>query len=218
MVGYLSARARAVAAAAVLAAVLVGTGSTAASAAGCDATATPAGLAGAVAGASAGETICLASGNYGTWQGTGKAITLKAASGATPNMNVNLGPGDSGFTLDGLSGMGGTVNAGAHDFTIRNSSFTSTIDIEATNAGIVLDHNSHNWNAVYDGGSNAKIFVWNNSGAFSGVTVENSTIANRTLDGIPLGGGAAIDVLHNEFANLCDTGTNHTDNIQFEAG
>jgi Concanavalin A-like lectin/glucanases superfamily/Right handed beta helix region len=217
MVGHSSARARALAGAALLAAVLVGTGSTAASAAGCDATATPPSLSGAVAGASAGQTICLAAGNYGTWQGTGKAITLKATPG-TATMKVNLGPGDTGFTLDGLSGMGGTVNGGAHDFTVRNSSFTSPIDIDATNAGIVLDHNSHNWNAVYDGSANAKIFVWNDSGSFSGVTVENSTISNGNLDGIHLGGGAGIDVLHNEFANLCDTGTNHTDNIQFEGG
>jgi hypothetical protein len=49
-------------------------------------------------------------------------------------MQVNFGPGVRGFTLDGISEMGGIVTPGARDFTIRNSTFTSTIDIEATDA------------------------------------------------------------------------------------
>ena len=36
-----------------------------------------------VSAASGGQTICLASGNYGTWSGTNKAITIAAASGAS---------------------------------------------------------------------------------------------------------------------------------------
>ncbi len=188
----------------------------ASAAAPCNLTATPSNFSGAVSSATAGQTICLGTGDYGTWQGTNKAITIQAATGATPTMEVNFSSGDSGFTLDGMSGMGGAVAAGAHDFTIRNSTFTSTIDIAATNANILLDHNSHDWNAVYDGGSNAKIFVWNTTGAFTGVTVQNSTIRNGNLDGVHLNAG--MNILNSVFANLCDTGTNHTDNVQFEGG
>jgi Concanavalin A-like lectin/glucanases superfamily len=187
-----------------------------AGAATCNLNATPPTLASQVGAATAGQTICLATGDYGTWQGTNKAITLQAADGATPTMDVSFGAGDAGFTLDGMSGMGGSVTSGAHDFTIRNSTFTSSIDFETTNANILLDHNSHDWNAVYNGGTNAKIFVSNSDGAFSGVTVQNSTIRNGNLDGIHL--GASINAIGNVFANLCDTGTNHTDNIQFEGG
>jgi hypothetical protein len=185
--------------------------------AACDRTASPGTLASRVEPAKPGQTICLKTGDYGTWTGTAKRITLRRARASRPTMNVSFGPGDSGFTLNGMSGMGGTVRAGAHDFTIRNSTFTSPIDLEATDAGILLDHNRHDWNAEYTGFSNAKIFVWNPTEAFSGVTVRRSTIRNGNLDGIHLG-GAGINVVGNTFANLCDTETNHTDNIQYEGG
>jgi hypothetical protein len=186
-------------------------------AAACDRTIGPEGFASQTAAARPGQTICLKTGDYGTWNGTGKAITLRAAPGNKPTMKVDLGPGDSGFTLDGMSGMGGIVSAGAHDFTIRNSTFTDSIRIEATNANILLDRNRHDWPAAYSGDDNAKIFVSNPDGAFSGVTVRRSTIRNGNLDGIHLG-DAGINVLHTTFADLCDTGTNHTDNIQYEGG
>ncbi len=160
--------------------------------------------------------ICLASGDYGTWNGVHKAITIKAAAGATPNMRVNFSSSSDGFILDGMNGMGGrSVNA--KNFTIRNSVFTDTIEIEATEGNILLEHNRHDWHAVYREGSfNGKVRVQNNTGAFSGVTVQNSTFRNGDLDGIHLGAG--INILNNIFDNLCDVGTNHTDNIQFEGG
>ena len=202
----------------VVTAALVAARSPAAAAAVCTRAATPATLGSQVSAAAAGETICLASGDYGTWSGTNKAITLQADAGASPQMQVNFGNGDAGFTLDGMTGMGGQVTAGARDFTIRNSTFTDTINIEATNANILLERNSHDWEARYSGGSNAKIFVWNEGGDFSGVTVQYSSIRNGDLDGVHLGGGAGINVLGNLFASLCDRGTNHTDNLQFEGG
>ena len=125
----------------------------------CDRTSGPEEFASQIAAARPGQTICLRTGDYGTWNGTGKAITVRAAPGGKPTMKVSFGPGDSGFTLDGLRGMGGLVTAGARDFTIRNSTFTSPIRIEATNANIMLDRNRHDWNAIYDGYDNAKIFV-----------------------------------------------------------
>ncbi len=103
--------------------------------------------------------MCLATGNYGTWAGTNKAITVAAAAGASPQMRINFGSGDSGFTLDGMTGMGGDIN-GASNITIRNSTFTGSIDIGGANTNVVLDGNTHNWNAVYSGGLNAKICLW----------------------------------------------------------
>src|SRR4051812_47246261 len=68
--------------------------------AACDRSATPSTLASQISAASSGQTICLASGAYGTWSGTNKQVTLRAAEHARPAMRVDLGPGDSGFTLD----------------------------------------------------------------------------------------------------------------------
>ena len=114
--------------------------------AGCDRTATPSTFAAQVAAADAGDAICLQTGSYGTWTGTDKAITVKADSGARPSMKFSFGSGDRGFTLDGIVDAGGTVNAGAEDITVRDSTFTSqaTVDGTTPSAGIVFDGNSHN--------------------------------------------------------------------------
>jgi hypothetical protein len=182
----------------------------------CNLNATPSNFASQVSAASAGQVICLASGNYGTWSGVNKAITIKAAAGATPTIRVNFNSSVGGFILDGMNGMAGT-SVDAQNFTIRNSVFTDTIEIEVTDGNILLEHNTHDWHAVYGNGTyNAKLRVQNNTGAFSGVTVQNSTFRNGDLDGIHLGAG--INVLNNIFDNLCDVGTNHTDNIQFGGG
>jgi hypothetical protein len=182
----------------------------------CNLHATPSNFASQISAASAGQVICLASGDYGTWKGVDNAITIKAEASATPNMQVNFNSSVGGFVLDGMNGMGGTA-VNAKNFTIRNSVFTATIDIEATDGNILLEHNTHDWHAVYRKGSpNGKVRVENNTAAFSGVTIQNSTFRNGDLDGIHLGAG--INILDNIFDNLCDVGTNHTDNIQFEGG
>ena len=70
-------------------------------AAACDRMSGPEAFASQIAAARRGQTICLKTGDYGTWNGTGKAITVRAAHGSTPTMKVRFGPGDSGFTLEG---------------------------------------------------------------------------------------------------------------------
>ena len=161
--------------------------------------------------------ICLASGSYGTWQGTNKAITLKAATGASPQMKVSFGSGDAGFTLDGMTGMGGSVS-GASNVTITNSDFTSPIDFAGNNQNVVLDHNTLTWNASSGSQGSQKILA-ESSGSHSlsnpSVTISNNTIANGDLDGVRVATVTGLLVLNNTFENLCDKGTNHTDNIQF---
>ncbi|MGZ4674371.1 MAG: right-handed parallel beta-helix repeat-containing protein [Ilumatobacteraceae bacterium] len=186
----------------------------------CSLNATTSNFASQVLAASAGQTICLASGNYGTWNGTSKAITVTAASGASPQMQVNFGSSANGFTLNGMTGMGGSISAGATNVIIENSTFTSTIDIEGATHDVVLDHNTHNWMVgPSTGGPNAKLFV-DVSGTLAApaLTVENSDIENGDLDGVHVGSGSGLVVLNNTFKNLCDMGANHTDNIQFEGG
>src|SRR5437879_807238 len=69
---------------------------------GCDRAAKPSTLSLEVSDAGVGQTICLASGDYGTWPGTDKRVTVRAAPNSTPKMQVSFGPGASGFTLDGI--------------------------------------------------------------------------------------------------------------------
>ena len=185
----------------------------------CSVSASPSTFASVVAGASAGQTICLASGSYGTWSGTNKAVTITPAAGASATMQVNFASGDAGFTLDGLAGMGGTISAGAKNITIRNSTFASTLDIEGATVNVVIDANRFDWNAAYTGGANAKIFL-STTGTLSApaAVIADNSITNGELDGIHIGGGSGDVIRDNTFRNLCDVGNNHTDNLQFEGG
>lgn len=186
----------------------------------CDLNATPANFAAQLVAIAPGQTLCLASGDYGTWTGTGKTITVAAAPGASPQMRFSFGSGDTGFVLSGMTGMGGDIN-GSSNVTIRNSTFTSTLNIGGSGTdGIVLDGNTHNWNVgPSSGGPNAKIYLENSLTGTLGspsVTIKNSQISNGDLDGVHFGGGSGYLILNNEFSNLCDQGANHTDNMQFD--
>ena len=206
----------------VTAALLVAATLSPASAAGtCDRSATPSSFASELAAASAGQTVCLASGDYGTFAGTGKAVVIRAADGASPQMRIGLGSGDSGFALEGMSGMGGAIADGATNITVRNSAFTGPVNIGGSGTdGIVFDANTHNWNVgPSSGGANAKIYLENSlSGTLAApsVTVQNSEIENGDLDGIHFGGGSGYQIVGNRLENLCDQNANHTDHMQFD--
>ena len=93
--------------------------------------------------------IYLASGDYGTWNGTNKAITIAPQDGATVKMQINFNTGDSGFTIDGTNGTGkinmggGTIHNNANNITIKNSAFTSHLVINGlVNSNVLLDHNT----------------------------------------------------------------------------
>jgi hypothetical protein len=154
-----------------------------------------------VSGAAAGDVLCLTSGNYGTWSGTNKAITITAQTGASPQMQISFGSGDANFTLDGMTGMGGPISAGASNITIKNSTFSSQLDMEGSMTNIVIDHNTLTYPvgvATHGscGGANSKIFL-STSGSSPGAaaTISNNDIENGDLDGIHVGGGSGDMIL-----------------------
>ena len=117
--------------------------------------------------------------------------------------------------------MGGVIGNGATNVTIRNSAFTSPINIGRGQHGRDRARRQH---AQLDrrpssGGANAKIYLENSltgTLAAPSVTVQNSEIKNGDLDGIHFGGGSGYQIVGNRLANLCDMGANHTDNMQFD--
>src|SRR5262249_4962348 len=117
------------------------------------------------------------------------------------------------------TGMGGTINSGAANIAIQDSTFSSQLDIEGTTTNVLIDNNDFTYPVQSTaGGPNSKIFVdTSGSSPGSAVTIEHNDIENGDLDGIHWG-GSGILMLENRFANLCDRGVNHTDNIQDEGG
>lgn len=186
----------------------------------CTYTATPSTFAGAVLAAVNGQSICLASGDYGVWNGAEKHITVTAARGAAPEMKIDFGEAAAGIKLEHMSGMGGAIRSGAKDITISHSTFTGPLDVEGSIDHVVLDADHFDWKAVsVPHGPNAKIYV-DVQGTLSppALTVSDSTFRHGDLDGVHFGGGSGVLIRDNVFSDLCDRGVNHTDNIQFESG
>jgi hypothetical protein len=172
-----------------------------------------------VSAAAAGQTVCLTSGNYGTWNGTNKAITIAPAPGASPTMQINFGSGDSGFTMLEIGGLSGQISSGASNITIEFSAFTDTLVVDGlSNANVVL--NADTFKDISNPGCNgqpARIHVVNSSGP-TGFTVENSLFSGGDTDGIQT--GSPLTILNNVFTNLRSSPSdcNHTDSIQLYGG
>ena len=134
-------------------------------------------------------------------------------------MQVSFGSGDGGFTLSGMNGMGGEIDSGARNITIRNSAFTDAMVFNGvSNANLVLDGDTFlNINNPGCTGEPARIHLYNSSGQ-TGVTVENSLFSGGDTDGIQT--GAPLTILNNVFTNLRSSSSdcNHTDSIQLYGG
>jgi hypothetical protein len=192
--------------------------------------ATTSSFASQVSSAAAGQTICLASGSYGTFSGTNKAITIRAADGATPTMKISFGSGDQGFTIDGARatftqswGMkitGGDISSGAKNITIENTDVSGEIVIDGpTNANLLFDHNLHH--DLNGKNTTAAFHLPYGSSSPSGVTIQNSLFRDMSSDGIQT--GLALTIIGNEFSNVDPQAAGgdssiHTDAVQLYSG
>lgn len=184
----------------------------------CNLHATTANFAAQVSAASAGQTVCLENGNYGTFAGTNKAITIRAASGASPQMKVNFSNGDTGFTLDGMTDMGGDITGTATNITIKNSTFTGRIRIgtSTANANIMLDGNTH-MNITPGTQDFAGRVHLDATGSPCGITVKNSTLGGGFADGVRADCDG-VQILNNRFIDFQDQEPYHADPIQIYGG
>jgi hypothetical protein len=183
----------------------------------CDRNATDASsLASEFAAAGSGETICLATGSYGTWTGGNKSVTITAADGATPTMGLDFNNGDGSFILDNLTITSGAIVNDVSDITIRNSTFTGILLFDNIyNANILLENNTHNNIEFIDGNPAGRIsFPYGDGATHSGVTIRDSLFRGGSSDGIQTGVG--VNIFDYEFDDIQENGhpTAHTDSIQ----
>lgn len=193
----------------------------------CDLNATTSNFASQITAATAGQTICLANGNYGTWTGTNKAITIRSASGTGAIMDFDFASGDKDFTIDSLQISGGRITGPGYtstaatrpqNITFKNSVFTAAVVIDyLQNGNILFDHNTHN---NIDNNSSCTAVAARFSFPYdqnvpSGVTIQNSILSGGNTDGIQTGAG--ITVIGNTFSGIkekSDSDCAHTDPIQ----
>jgi hypothetical protein len=178
---------------------------------GCDLFASPASFGAQFAAAGAGQTLCLASGDYGTFRGAEKSgvVTIREQEGASASMAVSFSPA-ARIVLDGLTIRSAYLRGATRDVTIRNSQFTGgfVVDSTSTGANLLLDGNTHVGINASATDSGARVTVWG-----GGLTVQRSLFRGGDSDGVRVGGPGAR-ILDNEFVDLVYAGGNHTDAIQ----
>jgi hypothetical protein len=171
--------------------------------------------------ATAGQTICLASGSYGTFTGGVKSgmVTLQPEDGATPTMAFKFNPA-ANITLDGLTITNGFVgDSRTHDITVRNSNFDQAQVVFRTgqlqNANILFDNNVHSNFVKCSGCYEGRVELTDNTSQPDGITIQNSEFYGGDGDGIQ-NGGNGTRIIGNEFHDLYQrSGSSvHTDSIQ----
>lgn len=210
----------------------------------CDLSATTANFATQVAAATPGQTLCLATGDYGTWNGIQKSspgVKITAAMGASPRMSFSphqTSPQAQWLILDNLSLYGiQDWSAPANNITVQNSMITGKINIWAggpNSACSNCGNMSMNTNILFnfdtfdfaDGGEagtfEGRFNLLGTNNTPANVIVENSTFngqgAAPCADGAHVaGGGPGEQIINNVFENLQEDGcVVHVDSIQFE--
>ena|GEM_PF-2013204 len=204
-------------------------------------------FASAVNSAAPGTTLCLATGNYGSFGGVNKTspgVTIAAQSGATPKMIIDFGNANNAawLTFDGIKIGGGrsVICAPAHDITFKNAEASAELDIEAgannndcsnapamQNSNIVFDNIQWTYADDPTGDASWKIHegrltVLGGAATGSiGVTVKNSLFTGGCADGIQADAAGGMVVQDTEFANITLGLPNcgvHADSVQFYCG
>ena len=165
-------------------------------------TATPATLPSVFASAQGGDTILLASGDYGTFHGGMKSspVTLTPQSGATVNMDIDFNPA-SNIVIDGVRISDALITGNAtKSITIRNSDFPGQIWLdtrELVDSNVTLANDVfHDWDTCSSCGE-ARVFLTGGSQP-SGVTIRDSKFYGGLSDGIQ-NGSYGTQIIGNEF-------------------
>ena len=179
----------------------------------------------------AGEKLCLLNGDYGTFTGTDKAITITAKEGQTgvAFSDFEFRAGDRDFTLTGspttrITTGGGYVAGNTSDcsdpplnITIAYADVTDVVvfdhfDVEMN---FLLDHTTHN-NVVSDGG---RIRILSEpcqpASHTSGVTIRNAELDGGPADGIQSYLGFTVEDSRFTTIEEDDHRKFHTDSIQW---
>ncbi len=188
-----------------------------------DKPATPGTLAGVFADAQAGDTILLASGNYGKFDGAIKSgeVVLRAQPGAAVTFDLVSFRKAANITVDGVTAkemeIGGSETK---NIIVRNSDVpgqTTFRTEELKNANILFDHNvHHDWNktdACQCG--EGRISLQGSGTEPTGITIQNSEFRGGMSDGIQ-NGSNGTRILNNTFHDLVPGTADgvHTDAIQ----
>ena len=192
--------------------------------AACDLNANAGNLALQVAAARPGETVCLASGNYGTFIGAAKSgmVTIRPAAGARVEMTVVF-TGASNLTVTGVTLNNATLQGTTHDVTLSDSTVASSGQIVvypdqmSATSNIVIDHDTLANQSCTGFSMPGRIDVQDlgaNNSKPVGLTISNNTLSGGSADGVRIDAGSGIQILNNTFTQFGDQDSCHADTIQ----
>jgi Right handed beta helix region len=167
-------------------------------------TATPETLQSVFQSAQGGDTILLASGDYGTFRGGVKPglVTLTPQPGAAVRMAVSFNPA-SNITIDGVTISDAYLTGGSRSITIRNSDVPGQVWLdtrELQDADITLANDVfHDWDKGAGDGE-GRVFLTGGSQP-SGVTIRDSEFYGGLSDGIQ-NGSYGTKIIGNEFHDI----------------
>lgn len=199
----------------------------------CDRSATTATISTQLSAATGGQTVCLASGSYGTvaitTSKTGGRVRITPASGASATIYPDFQGTSSGWTVSGFTGTssltGASVNdgqQGSHDITIQSNAVSGQIIVDThvgtagmLNGNILIDGNDiANVDATFTDGAILVGYLGGPGTNVSGVTVSNNTIHGGCSDGIQTGSYGALitrNTIYNKRQGSCGV---HVDCMQ----
>lgn len=185
----------------------------------CNVNATTANFATQVAATNPGQTLCLASGDYGTFNGVSKSspgITIREQDGATATFStINMKTGAQWFTVDGIDFTYGEVCGPANNITIRNAIAHRGVQFNPgpgpsrnnvcssapamSNSNVVLDNLDFPFDAAGCTGNNPTcqgaegrvMFNFGDTSAMAGITIKGSRFHGNCADGIQFTGTGA---------------------------
>jgi Right handed beta helix region len=174
------------------------------------------------AAATAGQTVCLTAGSYGTFYAGRKAgrVGVRAQHGARVTMALEF---DSvvNLRLENVTITSAVIQGESRNITIARSRFTGLTLVRAErleDANIVFDGNRHaDIDTCMDGCFQGRLHIDGNTGRPSGVVVKNSVFSGGNSDGVRADADG-IKILDNEFYGFRDEDPFHTDPVQIYGG
>ena len=197
----------------------------------CDLHATPTTFSSQVSAARNGQTVCLAAGNYATWTGTTRAITIAPEPNVSPSLNFDFGTGAANFTIDGghtgYDSNSPGINlvndnyfdAGSKNITLENVAVTCNsqlfcLQVRTEGPGIVVTGNVFHDMQYPNNVSGAVWLLPPDTVPASNIVIANNLFRDMGADGID---GGPATIVGNDFSNVNSDSTDprHTDVIQF---
>jgi hypothetical protein len=161
-----------------------------------------------------GETVCLASGSYGTFRAGSKPgpVAVRPQPGASAAIRLNFQAAQN-VLVQGLTIEGGDVEGSTRNVMVLNNRFTEqvVIDSDLPGANILFDGNTH----VDISGVESRLAI---NGSATNVVVSNSLFQGGGSDGVRIAGPNSQIGPGNLFLNFDMVDSNHTDPIQFFSG